>query len=179
MFSPIILILSICSIIIMVIVWVALSTIRTYKQDVYYNKLLIEEKELTYKMIADELHDHTMQLLYSQTRILKQLQESTSSQHIEKALEYQHIITASITNIAKTHHQKYFEMHGFDIVISIVCEQLMEVYNIEISIDIDNQFSKEIIHNKSILVLRILQEAMLNSIKHTMTIKFNLHILRA
>jgi signal transduction histidine kinase len=149
-------------------------SLNNQEEKVKTQELLIHETMLAQenerKRIARELHDHIGQSVYSIYLGLDGIKRHVENKEYHKRLEKMNVVMEetlkSLKNLTKQLHPRLFDHLGFKTALKSSVEDWMQLYKIEISLDIQLPEELRFENEEGLHLYRIIQEAVNNAVRH-------------
>lgn len=133
-----------------------------------HETMLAQENER--KRIARELHDHIGQSVYSIYLGLDGIKRHVENKEYHKRLEKMNVVMEetlkSLKNLTKQLHPRLYDHLGFKTALMSSVEDWMQLYKIEITLDIQLPEELRFENEEGLHLYRIIQEAVNNAVRH-------------
>jgi len=162
---------------------IAIVIVQKSKQNKYKTRLLearIHEKDLTLNKISHEIHDNFGQVLNLVQLNLYTIKEFAKNDAekllIQTTNELVRSVSNDLHNISHSLNGDYIKRTGLNEVLSKELKQISHSKNIACTIDINDEVAS-LEPDKEVIIYRIAQEAIHNTIKHSKAteLKIELH----
>jgi len=148
------------------------------QEEAFTNELqnsIIEIQENTLTHVGREIHDNIGQLLSVINLQLASFQKAHQSDKIQDIQSHLKVAIEELRGISHSLSSDYIEKMGLEEALKIECEKINKSGLIKVNFNCKN-YNQELDKQKEIILLRIAQEFLNNSIKHSNTSKIDVDL---
>ncbi len=138
-----------------------------YRKDMEHATAIIREKELTLRMVANELHDNIGQLLFIQHMAIKETYTRHPHPLLGNALRTNTTIQNEIKNLCRTFHTDHIMQEGFETMLENIIRKIDTQPNIKTTFTTQGIYRGQLSQEQELMLIRIIQEVLHNCLKHT------------